>query len=119
MDAINSAAGATGVDPGTLAKIAKVESNLQTNAKAGTSSAGGLFQFTDDTWNATVAKHGAKHGIAPGASKFDAKANALMGAELFKETKGDLTKRLGREASEKDVYMGHFLGTSGAGEPKC
>lgn len=114
LDVINEASAATGVDAGTLAKIAKVESNLNPNAKAGTSSAGGLFQFTDSTWAATVATHGAKHGIAPGTSKFDPKANALMGGELYKQTKADLSRNLGREATEKDVYMGHFLGTAGA-----
>ena len=42
---------------------AKIESGLNANARAGTSSASGLYQFVEQSWLAVVKKHGAEHGM--------------------------------------------------------
>ena len=60
--AIRFAADKTGVDFNYLLQTAQRESALNTNAKAGTSSATGLFQFVRQTWYETLHDFGPKHG---------------------------------------------------------
>ena len=60
--AIERASQATGVDFGFLMKTANRESGFNPTAKAGTSSAAGLFQFVEQTWLATLKAHGGKYG---------------------------------------------------------
>lgn len=103
-----------GVDPQLLATMCAVESDFKISAKAGTSSAGGLFQFIDDTWTYMLKKYGSKYGIAGNASKNDPRANALMGAEYIRENYEYLAKRIGRKPNANDMYMAHFLGPGGA-----
>jgi len=62
--AIHRASNATGVDFGFLMGTAKRESGGNPTARAGTSSASGLFQFIDQTWLSTLKQHGAKYGYA-------------------------------------------------------
>ncbi len=109
-----AAAKMTGFDPHIAATVAAVESSFDPNAKAPTSSAGGYFQFLDATWKETLDKHGAKYGLAKNASKYDGRANALMGMEFLKDNAEYLKKRLGREITDVDLYAAHFLGPGGA-----
>src|SRR5271154_4976310 len=62
--AIQRASSATGVDFNFLLGAARRESGFNPSAKAGSSSAAGLFQFVDQTWLSTLKKHGAKYGYA-------------------------------------------------------
>lgn len=103
----------TGVDPNILKAFAGIESSFNPNAKAGTSSAKGLFQFIDSTWTSMLKKYGSKYDIAPGTSPFDPMANALMGAEYIKENTKTL-KSVKSEIGLTDLYLGHFLGPGGA-----
>ena len=57
--AIRQAARMTGADFKYLLATAQVESNLNPNAQASTSSARGLFQFTEQTWLTTLKEQGA------------------------------------------------------------
>ena len=61
--AIARAAERSGVDFDYLLAQARIESSLNPNARAGTSSAAGLYQFTKGTWLQTLDKHGAAHGL--------------------------------------------------------
>jgi soluble lytic murein transglycosylase-like protein len=61
--AIAHAADETGVDFGYLLAQARLESGLDPRARARTSSATGLYQFTGQTWLTTLARHGAEHGL--------------------------------------------------------
>ena len=103
-----------GVDPKLLATMCAVESDFRISAKAGTSSAGGLFQFIDSTWQAMLDKYGRKYGIAPGTRKNDPRANSLLGAEYIRENYEYLAKSIGRKPNANDIYMAHFLGPGGA-----
>jgi hypothetical protein len=47
-----------------LMRTASRESGYNPAAKAPTSSAAGLFQFTEQTWLATLKAHGSKYGYA-------------------------------------------------------
>ena len=60
VTALKNAAAATGSDFHYLLGTAIRESSLKANAQSNTSSAGGLFQFVDQTWLGLVKNHGAK-----------------------------------------------------------
>lgn len=102
-------------------------------ARAGTSSATGLYQFTNDTWLRTVDRHGANHGLDwaeaaisggrvqdPGmraqvmALRYDPDASALMAAELARDNRAELAGALGRDPDPSELYLAHFLGAGGA-----
>jgi hypothetical protein len=136
--AIRKASQATGTDFQYLLATAKVESNLNPAAKAPTSSAGGLFQFIDQTWLGTMKEAGGALGYGRHAAaierneagKFfvadpamrreimnlrqDPTANALMAGAFTRSNAAYLRERLGREASEGELYIAHFMGAGGA-----
>lgn len=128
--AIARAAQATGVDFDYLLAQAKLESGLDPNARARTSSASGLYQFLGQTWVDTLRKHGAEHGLGwageaasdPAmraqvmALRHDPQASALMAAELASDNKAVLSAQLGREPDAAELYLAHFLGVQGAGQ---
>lgn len=113
-DMIIAASKMVGVDPGLMATMAALESNFQGRVKAGTSSATGLYQFIDGTWKAMLAKYGPKYGLDPNTPATDPRANALIGAEYIRENTEKLKQGLGREPTDTDIYLAHFLGPAGA-----
>lgn len=122
--AIARAANATGIDFAYLLGQARLESSLDPSARAATSSAAGLYQFTSGTWLATLGRHGAEHGYGWASDpamraralslRFDPQASALMAAELAGDNRQALVGTLGREPDAAELYLAHFLGTSGA-----
>lgn len=113
-DTILTAAALIGVNPNTLANFARVESGFKTNARAGTSSAAGLFQFINSTWRGMMDSFGSQLGIPPNAKPTDPVAASLLAAQFIKSNGDYLRGTLGREPSVADSYMAHFLGPSGA-----
>lgn len=113
LNMLDDVSKATGVGPNILKTFAAVESGLNPNDKAGTSSASGLFQFLTSTWNTMLQKYGGKYGIPAGTSPFDPKANALMGAEYIKEN-ANIISKVKPNPGVTDLYMAHFLGAGGA-----
>ncbi|CAH0497658.1 lytic transglycosylase domain-containing protein [Novosphingobium sp. CECT 9465] len=131
--AIAGAAQATGVDFGFLMAQAKLESSLDPTARARTSSASGLYQFTGDTWLRTLDKHGEAHGLGwasamieggsvrdPAARaqllamRFDPQVASLMAGELANDNSAYLTGALGRQPDHAELYLAHFFGAEGA-----
>lgn len=136
--AIQQASARTGVDFGYLMKQAEVESSLNPNAKAKTSSATGLYQFVEQTWLRMVKNHGDEYGMdrfadaikQRGDGSFivanrglknqilslrrDPKASSLMAAELAQENHKHLQEKVGGKVSGTDLYLAHFLGAQGA-----
>lgn len=136
--AIQRASSATGVDFTFLMGTAKRESGYNPSAKAGTSSASGLFQFVDQTWLSTLKKHGAKYGYARYADliqqgsdgryrvsgdearkavlglKLDPHAASLMAGELASDHASYLRGRVGRSPTAGELYAAHFLGPHGS-----
>ncbi len=136
--AIYNAASATGVDFNYLFNQARVESSLNPDAKAQTSSATGLYQFIEQSWLGVVAKHGDEHGLGWAASAIirgndgryrvadpamrsaildlrrDPDASAAMAAEFASDNRDHLERRLGHDVESVDLYLAHFLGAGGA-----
>jgi hypothetical protein len=136
--AIAFASSRTGVDFDYLMGQARLESGFNASARAGTSSATGLYQFIEQSWLAVVKKHGSEHGLGwaadaigrNGSGRFtvgdpatrqailnlrnDPNAASLMAAEHAGDNKASLEGSLGREATGTDLYMAHFLGLGGA-----
>lgn len=137
--AIASAAQQTGVDFDFLVAQAQVESAMNPEARARTSSATGLYQFIDSTWLQTMARHGDRFGlgnvaaqiaVSPGGSahvpdpgareailalRNDPQIAALMAAGLAEDNRAHLAPILGREPDHGELYLAHFLGAGGAG----
>jgi hypothetical protein len=136
--AIQTASQATGVDFSFLLGAAKRESGYDPGARAHSSSAAGLFQFVDQTWLATLKKHGAKHGYARYAEligqgtdgrfyvsgaearktvmdlRLDPHAASLMAGELASDHASYLRGRVGRAPTAGELYAAHFLGPQGS-----
>ena len=130
--AIKAAASATGVDFSFLFQQAKIESGLNSQAKAGTSSASGLFQFTRDTWLKVVEQHGNDMGLSNEASTL--KSGTATAADrqriLDMRTNPDISSRMAasyaidnaralqvqghKVTGPTDLYLAHFLGSGGA-----
>lgn len=138
--AIRQAAQATGTSFQYLLATAQVESGLNPQAGASTSSARGLFQFIDQTWLATMKQAGPSLGygqyaaaITKNASghyevtdptmrseilklRTDPTANAVMAGAFTQANATLLSERLGRTPSEGELYIAHFLGAGGAAQ---
>lgn len=113
-DLIVRAALMTGVDPSLMAVMAGIESSFDGTARAGTSSASGLYQFTTGTWKDMLERYGAKYGLSPNATRFDPRANALMAAEFLKENMRGLARVKPEGVTDTDLYLAHFMGLGGA-----
>lgn len=113
--AIRQAAKMTNMDEETLVNFAKIESSMNPNAKAKTSSAGGLFQITDDTWNELIGKHASRYNIPMNADKFNPFYNSVLAAEYSKSNLKRISgwKEAGMEEPSA-LYLGHHFGVSGA-----
>lgn len=101
-DIIRDRAIANGVDPDTLYRFAQVESGLDPSASSDSSSAKGLFQFTDPTAKA--------YGLN---DPFDPVASADAGARLLRDNGAQLSAA-GLDASPSSLYLAHFAGIGGA-----
>jgi hypothetical protein len=129
--AIRRAADATGVDFSLLVETARRESALNPQARAGTSSATGLFQFIESTWLDMVRRYGAQHGLGEQARALqqgadpatrreilalrnDPELSARMAAELARENAQTLQARLGRAPNAGELYAAHVMGSGGA-----
>lgn len=140
IDLITKISTAQGVDPSYLIATAKAESSLTPDVQAGSTSATGLFQFTESTWFGVVAKYGAQFGFSEQAVRLaknrvdkkargpysaaeralldlrkDPQASTSLVTAFTKENVASLTKKLGRAPNPGETYMAAFLGAAGAG----
>src|SRR6201996_8453265 len=138
LAAIKQASAATGTDFNYLLDTATRESGLKSAAKAGTSSASGLFQFVEQTWFGMVKQHGSQYGLGSYASQIsqgsdgryhvdnasdrsailslrnDPKVASLMEGEYANQCRTTLKSDLGRNVCNGELYPAHFLGTDAA-----
>jgi hypothetical protein len=138
--AIRGAAQATGTSFEYLLATAQVESGFNPHAAASTSSAGGLYQFIDQTWLGMLKEAGPSLGYgryadaiaktSPGhyevsdpamrqeimALRKDPTANAAMAGAFTQQNSSKLAAQLGRNPSDGELYIAHFLGPGGAAQ---
>jgi murein DD-endopeptidase MepM/ murein hydrolase activator NlpD len=88
--------------------VAMLESGGDPRAKNARSSAGGLFQFLESSYEGVTGRKGS------GAERYDPTKSTEAMAKFSAQQKGQMEKNLGRGVSGADLYMGHFLGASGA-----
>ena len=131
--AIADAAAQTGNNFDFLLAQAQVESHLNPTAHAGTSTARGLYQFTEGSWLKAVERHGGEHGLGQAqaailggaarnpaqraailALRNDPAASSLMAGALANDNRASLTTHLGRTPDGAELYLAHFLGADGA-----
>jgi hypothetical protein len=138
--AIAKASARTGVGFDYLMDQAQLESGMRPDARAQTSSATGLYQFTNQTWLATLKRHGPTHGLDWASGAITQNRNgaftvtdpdmhaqimglrthpetaAIMAAELASDNGDYLQSRMGGIPQDVDLYLAHFLGAKGAGD---
>lgn len=138
QQAIATASRRTGVDFSYLMGQAQIESSLDPNARATTSSATGLYQFVDQSWLAIMNDHGAKYGMGWASDAIQRSGNgryyvadpatrqqilnlrnhpetaSVMAAELASDNRSYIEQQTGRPADSVDLYLAHFLGAGGA-----
>jgi hypothetical protein len=138
VNAIRVAANQTGVDFSYLMQKASQESSFDPNAKASTSSATGLYQFTQQTWLQMVKNYGGKYNLGTYADHIsmdssgvahvtdpswkqailnlrkDPTASAEMAGELDKQNQVALKNNVGGKIGGTELYLAHFLGAGGA-----
>lgn len=116
--ALRAAAQDSGVSFDFLLATARRESALKPDAQASTSSARGLFQFVDQTWLRMMRSEGAVAETADRTSvlalRDDPAVSARMAAALARQNRDGLSTALGREPTQGELYIAHFLGLSGA-----
>ncbi len=136
--AIRDAARSTGASFEYLLTAARMESNLNPAAQATSSSATGLYQFIDQTWLATLKSAGPAHGYGQYANaitqsadghyevadpnmraaimrlRSDPAVSATMAGAFTQTNAAQLAGALGRQPSEGELYIAHFLGSEGA-----
>jgi hypothetical protein len=138
QQAIATASRRTGVDFGYLMGQAQIESAMNPNARAQSSSATGLYQFLDQSWLAAVNSYGSRYGMEWAANAIQKSSGgqyyvndpqlrqqildlrhhpetaSVMAAELASDNRDYLESRTGRSAEPVDLYLAHFLGAGGA-----
>jgi len=138
IEGIREGAQSTGVGFDYLLATARRESSLNPTAKAGTSTATGLFQFIEQTWLGTMKAAGAKLGLGSYADAItarpdgtftvsdagakqaildlrrDPKVAATMAGALTQRNRDALAGTLGRDPTSGDLYAAHVLGAKGA-----
>ncbi|MBY0361987.1 MAG: lytic transglycosylase domain-containing protein [Phreatobacter sp.] len=138
VSAIQAAAQKTGAGFDYLLRTARRESSLQPTAQASTSSARGLYQFIDSTWLTMVRDEGRNLGLGRFAEQIgrdasgrptvadpaarqqilalrdDPSVAALMAGAFTNRNAAELRSATGRDPTEGELYMAHFLGSGGA-----
>ena len=138
--AIADASARTGVAFDYLMDQAQLESGMRPDARARTSSATGLYQFTNQTWLATVKRHGPAHGLDWASGEISQNRDggfsvadpgmrsrildlrtypetaAVMAAEFASDNGAYLEARTNGNPEAVDLYLAHFLGAQGAGK---
>lgn len=138
IEAIRDGAQTSGAGFDYLLATAQRESSLDPSAKAGTSSATGLFQFIEQTWLGTLKTAGPRLGLGtyadaitrsadgtyavsdPAAKQTildlrrDPRIAATLAGALTEQNREALSGALGREPTGGDLYAAHVLGARGA-----
>jgi hypothetical protein len=129
---ISKAATRVGGDFSYLLNQAKIESGLNPDAKAKTSSAVGLFQFTKGTWLSMIRSYGDQVGLTSQAQSLrdnklpPEEMTALLALRKDPELATSMAARFAADNAKSlsasgidkigptELYLAHFLGAGGA-----
>ncbi len=132
VSTIRQVAASQNADFKYLLNQAQVESSLNPRAKAATSSAAGLYQFTSGTWVEMVKRHGDQVGLGDEAQslRFNTASPAdrarildlrnqpetatAMAAFFAADNAQALSAAGHKSIGPTELYLAHFLGASGA-----
>jgi len=89
--------------------LAKVESGGNAKASASTSSAVGLYQFTEGTWSDMTKKMGVSYSLA---DRTDPKKSRHVVEAFTAKNEAKATRDLGRAPENHELYMYHLLGSA-------
>jgi len=139
LAAMRGASGGSGTNFDQLLAYAAMESGLKPSAQAATSSASGLYQFTQQTWLNAVREYGAAHGLGAEAAmvvrqggqltvqdpmarqrildlRNDPQVSSELATDHLRGLAEKLTPVLGRAPDPAETYLAHFLGSGGASQ---
>lgn len=100
-----------GTDPEYYDTLAAIESSGNPRAEAKTSSASGLFQFTEGTWSEQVKRLGLDYTLE---DRFNPEKSRVVVEAFTKQNERYLKQVLDREITQPELYLSHFLGMGGA-----
>lgn len=106
---------------GVIAKAQKEGREVDFSVKNPESTAKGVLQFTEKTWVSLLRENGGalatRIGVDPNLSdaqllelRNDPRVSTLMGAAYAEKNIKTLKQSLGRELTDGELYMAHFLG---------
>jgi uncharacterized protein (TIGR02594 family) len=112
FNAIQAASDKVGVPLATMLAFSDIESSHLAGVGTSTSSAKGLYQFTDGTWNSMVGQYGNLYNVSAD-QVYDPNANAVMGAQFIKNNTSILQNQGISDPTPGQLYIMHFMGSSG------
>lgn len=116
---LSNAAGIPAASPGAGApagyteRVASAESGGNANARNPNSTATGLFQFTEGTWNDLAQKY-PKLGLTPDGRTDPEQQRRAMA--VFTRDNAATLQAGGVAPNDRSLYLAHFLGAGGAGQ---
>lgn len=104
------------IPPSYYEKLAMAESSNNPLAKAEcppgvNCTASGLYQFTEKTWNEMVKQEGLDYTLE---DRFDPDKSLEVVKMFTQRNKNYLERNLGRDVTENELYLAHFLGMGGS-----
>lgn len=111
QDAIRDAANQQSVDYALLYAVAGAESSFRADAGASTSSAVGMFQFTESTWKYLCKQYNLDF---TSEDRRNARKSAQVAGLFVRSITETIQRNMGRKPTYGEVYMGYFLGPTGA-----
>ena len=99
------------IPPSYYERLASIESSGNPLAQASTSSASGLYQFTEGTWKEMVEQLGLDYTLE---DRFDPDKSLVVVKQFTQKNKDYLERSLGRNVTENELYLSHFLGMGGS-----
>lgn len=129
---IKQTAQSSGANFDYLLNQAKLESSLNSNAQAPSSSALGLYQFTSGTWLNLIKQYGSQYGLGNAATALaqgqasaqdksaildlrrDPTLSTQMAAQYAVQNAHNLSAAGFSNIQPQDLYLAHFLGSNGA-----
>jgi len=106
IEMVRKEAAKRGINPDTAERILRIEnSKLDPKASPKTSTAFGLFQTTDDTWDLVGGDPKKKDSV---------EEQIRVGLNLIQDNDTKLGDRLGRQPTPSESYAAHFFGLGNA-----